>query len=133
MTDADLEDVLLRSANNNERADLTGVLLYNEGTFFQYLEGPPEAVDGLMSRLPKDKRHSGIIVLLEDTTKNRIFPDWSMALFKPRQSDLLNLVNQEWWEFSGERLERSWMDSPAANLLRGLCESQRATTNLASN
>ncbi len=55
------------------------MLLYFDGTFVQYLEGPQENVESLFQKISKDKRHQQIVTLMEGKSKQRQFEDWSMA------------------------------------------------------
>lgn len=80
ITADDLKDILEVSVCNNKREDLTGLLLFIEGTFMQLLEGKEEAVKATMGRIFADQRHKQIIVLEEGPLQQRNFPDWSMGL-----------------------------------------------------
>ncbi|HAZ42315.1 MAG TPA: family 3 adenylate cyclase, partial [Methylococcaceae bacterium] len=47
--------------------------------FFQTLEGEPEAVDRVLTRIRNDVRHRDILILkVEPNVKERIFGEWSM-------------------------------------------------------
>jgi hypothetical protein len=50
-----LAALLQQSRKSNERAGLTGMLLHDEsdGTFFQVVEGEPEAIETLLQKLCK--------------------------------------------------------------------------------
>jgi hypothetical protein len=47
--EADIPALLQTTRENNARLDVTGMLLYVQGSFFQVLEGPAEKVDPHMS------------------------------------------------------------------------------------
>jgi len=87
MDPAELRDLLQESRLNNERDGITGMLLYKGGTFIQVIEGPDEAIADLYARVRKDPRHTRIIKLLEGTTEERMFPNWSMGF---RNADKLS-------------------------------------------
>jgi hypothetical protein len=76
---AELRELLKEANENNARAGITGMLLYKEGQFMQVLEGPGEAVTETFSRISRDARHHGIMVLLKGAVQERHFPGWSMA------------------------------------------------------
>ena len=78
-TQQELVDLLQVSRRNNEPAQITGMLLYQDGNFMQYLEGPKDAVLTSMARISKDPRHHGIITLLQNETGEREFSDWAMG------------------------------------------------------
>ena len=76
---ADLQDVLAVSRRNNARWHLTGVLLFEGGTFLQVVEGPAWPVERALTRIRADDRHGGMDVLSDITTSRRYFPDWAMG------------------------------------------------------
>jgi hypothetical protein len=75
----DLLELLKKARLKNEAQGLTGMLLYRDGTYLQYLEGQRADIDGLLKRLREDARHKEIRILREGTVPERLFPDWSMA------------------------------------------------------
>ena len=75
----DLDDILARSRRNNPVADLTGMLVYADGSFIQALEGAEPDVDRVMDRIAKDPRHRDIVVLARYPVAERQFPGWSMG------------------------------------------------------
>lgn len=76
---AELESILFVSRKNNTEADITGMLLYREGSFIQVLEGPKSAVEDTYSIIQKDKRHRNVSKLYESNIAHRDFPNWAMA------------------------------------------------------
>lgn len=75
----DLLELLKKARLKNHAHGLTGMLLYRDGIYLQYLEGQRADVDSLLKRLREDPRHNAIRVLREGTIPERLFPDWSMA------------------------------------------------------
>ena len=84
----ELIELLNVSRRNNEKAEITGMLLYRDGNFMQYLEGPKENVLTSMTRISNDSRHHGIITLLQKETPIREFSDWAMG-FKSLNAETL--------------------------------------------
>lgn len=78
-TQQDIDDILATSRRNNAKAGVTGMLLYHEGSFIQYLEGPKSGVTSIRSRIVLDKRHSGLLKMSEGSVDHRLFGDWSMG------------------------------------------------------
>jgi hypothetical protein len=76
---AELREMLKESNKRNKEAGITGMLLYKDGQFMQVLEGPGEVVSETFSRISKDPRHHGIMVLLKGAVQELRFPGWSMA------------------------------------------------------
>jgi hypothetical protein len=42
MTDAEIEALLISARNSNAAQNITGVLMYLDGNFVQYIEGPED-------------------------------------------------------------------------------------------
>jgi len=78
----EINKILLTSRRNNEKYDLSGILLYRPPHFVQLLEGPEGKVDFTAARIGKDKRHREIEVLHQGKTAIRIFPDWKMGFIQ---------------------------------------------------
>jgi hypothetical protein len=76
---SELSDLLAQSRANNARSGITGMLLYKDGNFMQALEGEERAVRSLYDKIGRDRRHRGMITILEGPLVERQFPDWSMA------------------------------------------------------
>ncbi|MDO9269040.1 MAG: phosphate-starvation-inducible PsiE family protein [Methylobacter sp.] len=73
---------------NNAAKNITGVLLYSHGTFFQVLEGGEAAVAATFEIIKKDKRHKDITVIEKLPITERIFPYWSMGFEKLEAKEL---------------------------------------------
>lgn len=74
-----LAELLRKARDHNERAGVTGLLLYKAPNFMQVLEGPEASVDRLFSTIERDPRHARVLTLLRQPAERRDFPDWSMA------------------------------------------------------
>ena len=74
-----LDAILSQSRRNNAADDITGALLYNDGNFFQVLEGPAPAVQACFARIERDRRHKGCIILRSEALGTRNFATWDMA------------------------------------------------------
>lgn len=74
----DLFSIVEHSARNNARDELTGFLLYGNNRFLQYVEGEAAALDRLVDRLERDRRHSSIRIFHRCQIAQRAFPRWRM-------------------------------------------------------
>ena len=74
----DLQAILLTSIQHNSKKNITGLLLYDQGTFCQALEGEADDVHALFSKILEDDRHTGIIKIFDDEIPMRDFSSWSM-------------------------------------------------------
>lgn len=79
MSDEELKEVLMVSNANNHQLQVTGMLLYHEGSIVQVIEGEEQTVKALYTKIERDSRHRGIIKLSEGKLEQRNFPDWSMG------------------------------------------------------
>lgn len=75
----DLIELLAKSRANNDGLNVTGMLLYTEGSFFQILEGEPAVVDALFEKISHDKRHTKVVTIIRETIAKRSFGEWSMG------------------------------------------------------
>ena len=76
---ADLADLLKVARVNNERAQVSGILLYHEGSFMQVLEGEQAQVRQVYEHVGRDKRHWRLSVLREGPIAQLGFAAWSMG------------------------------------------------------
>ena len=82
LTEIDLENLLADIRKRNKLQKVTGLLLYNDGTFIQLIEGKTRIIKNLFEKIKNDKRHSDVVLLLDESIKKRAFPDWTMGYYK---------------------------------------------------
>ena len=76
---AELLKLLPAYRENNLRLNVTGLLLYKQGSFMQALEGEEDTVRALYDKIRKDTRHHHVLTLAAITIAERQFPRWSMG------------------------------------------------------
>lgn len=76
---AELDMLLNKARRNNRDHDITGMLLYADGSFLQVLEGDEHRVRALYEHIRRDSRHTRLYILHEAEISRRQFPDWSMG------------------------------------------------------
>ena len=81
--DAALQALVQAAQEGNREADVTGLLVYADGHFLQWLEGPADGLVQVWDKIRSDQRHTDIQVLGDASTEARFFPDWSMRLASP--------------------------------------------------
>jgi hypothetical protein len=86
-----LMNLLEKSREGNHALDITGLLLHDNGTFVQLLEGPEAAVGKLFAHIQVDPRHTDVEALFQATVDERTFPEWEMGFCDPRDVTLKNL------------------------------------------
>lgn len=87
LTDEQLNDILLVSRKNNLERNITGVLLYSEGTFIQVLEGEAEYIDEIYAKIQSDPRHKNIIRIAYANLPQRNYPQWSMGFIAMNRTE----------------------------------------------
>jgi hypothetical protein len=75
-----LKDLLVKARKNNHALGLSGLLLYEAGSFLQVLEGPPAQVAMMFERIEKDPRHGRVIMLLKRQVAEPTFAEWQMGV-----------------------------------------------------
>ncbi len=75
-----LHDLTVAAQSRNSRESVTGLMLYDQERFFQWLEGPPDCVDRIMNSIRNDSRHTDIEILNAQSATRRMFDGWSMKL-----------------------------------------------------
>ena len=71
--------ILEVAREKNKFLGVTGLLIFNGGSFLQLLEGERKSVMNLFGRICCDQRHFNINTLLAYNNGIRLFPEWSMC------------------------------------------------------
>lgn len=74
----EIPDLLQQVRIANAKQEITGMLLYICGSFLQVLEGQPEMVDAVFSRILTDKRHDHLTPIARESIPERAFEGWTM-------------------------------------------------------
>lgn len=91
-TDAEIQDLLTRSREQNALAGVTGILVSAEGSFFQVLEGEAAVVDALYARIASDRRHTRVTLIIREPIARRAFANWSMGYLSMTSAGLASLL-----------------------------------------
>lgn len=78
--EADLNNIVNMSIENNKTLGITGLLCYRDKLFLQFLEGEEHVIHSLYEKIKEDIRHTDFITMLDQPIENRIFDKWYMAL-----------------------------------------------------
>ena len=87
-----LVDLLATCRSNNERDNLSGMLLYSSQSFLQLLEGEEPALVKAFERISADERHQKVRVLLRAEAPGPMFPDWNMGFEHIDEDELVDNV-----------------------------------------
>ena len=79
MNESELRKLLVKARAKNARLGITGILLYENGSFFQVLEGVPEVIDRLFNEICQDNRHNKVSTIIRESIFKRAFSEWTMG------------------------------------------------------
>ncbi len=131
----EIPELLEQSRADNEKADLTGMLLYVDGSFFQVLEGRQAVVDTVYARIIRDDRHSRITLIIREPIARRNFAEWSMGFSTIDRSDAGAAIGENDFFQSAsciERLDASRAKKLLAAFRGGRWRMERTGTFLAT-
>ena len=74
-----VDEIIMHAQRYNDDHGITGLLLFSEDTFMQFLEGAPEDIDRVFQRICEDKRHQKIRTLYIGYADERAYANWKMA------------------------------------------------------
>ncbi|HEY5070341.1 MAG TPA: BLUF domain-containing protein [Candidatus Acidoferrum sp.] len=74
-----IPDLLQKARAANEKQDITGMLLYIGGSFFQLLEGEAAVVDSVYTKIGRDTRHARVTQIIREPILERDFTGWTMG------------------------------------------------------
>jgi methanogenic corrinoid protein MtbC1 len=80
LSSLELYRLALAAQSRNRAEQITGVVLYDRDSFFQWLEGPADSLERMMRSIRNDPRHVDVEVLETQSAHTRLFTDWSMKL-----------------------------------------------------
>lgn len=87
----DIEKLLNGCRKANSTRDVTGMLIFRDGAFFQVLEGDRSVLEALFEKIGRDERHRRVIKLIAEPIPERNFSDWSMALSRLTSAELAKI------------------------------------------
>ncbi len=126
LDEAQLTKILQESRENNLEKDITGILIYMDGSIIQLLEGEEEAVNQVYDKILLDGRHTGIIKIKDGSTEDRRFPDWSMGFKSVSEEEYENLVGyRNTKEANFKKNFKNISDHPAMIILNSFIKNNR--------
>lgn len=111
MTHEELLLLLKQAREKNLNRNLTGILIYMEGCFFQILEGEKTSLEALYLKIASDKRHHHVMKLLASDIDRRNFAGWNMGFRNISREELVHetgltdFLDQEGQGFQGMQSE----------------------------
>lgn len=126
MSDAELLDLLQSVRVKNTENNITGMLLYGDGTFMQVLEGEKEDIRNTYNAIQADTRHRNIIVMITGLLNERVFSKWSMS-FASVNADVLELI-EGYLNPANITFSAGVLDHPTVNMVKTFADSNRLLT-----
>ena len=127
LPDEELERLLVDARTFNESVGVTGVLLCNGASFFQYFEGDTVACERVFERITGSSRHHSIHVLFDHSVQERYFSDWTMGFSTASNSELLALSHVEWMKSPVVSEPPSHAESDGIAMLRAFWQAACGT------
>lgn len=115
LLDEQIERIVSESRRLNTLNGVTGVLLYCDGNFMQYLEGGEDAVKETFERIRASESHYQLNELMNQPILEREFGDWAMRFSRPGPDEFVELAAARW--------KGTAQTGPGASLLRSFWAS----------
>jgi hypothetical protein len=106
LSETGIESLLDSARRHNLAQDVTGMLLFIEGSFFQVLEGDAAVVDKIYEVIARDSRHDRVTQIIREPIARRSFAEWSMGFAKVACADAQELVGENDFFGSAECIGR---------------------------
>jgi len=83
----ELRVIAENSRKHNLEVGITGILLFQDGSVLQVLEGERKIVQDLYDRITRDTRVTNPLILIQRMATKREFPNWSMGFRNAASED----------------------------------------------
>ena len=97
--------LLEKARAKNASLGVTGMLLFENGSFFQILEGPEAAVDSIYKTIAQDDRHERVVTIIREPIAKRAFAEWTMGLSGVSLQELDEIVGLNDFFTSGKSFD----------------------------
>jgi hypothetical protein len=114
LSDAELERLMAAAQSRNRTEGVTGLLVYDQGRFLQWLEGPPEGLGRIWQSIREDRRHTAVALVGQSTIPMRLFGRSPMALGKRRGDGLVQGKCRSVVDLPSELIETLYQSPPVA-------------------
>ena len=119
LLDEQIEHIVSEARRRNALNGITGILLYCDGNFMQYLEGEEDAVIETFERIRASESHYQLNELMNQPILEREFADWSMGFSMPTPDEFVELAAARW--------KGTAQTGPGASLMRSFWLGARST------
>ena len=85
---SNLMELVLQSRKNNQRNNITSLLIHGQAMFIQVLEGEKQQLEAVFDKIKQDPRHSHVSVIFTETIPKRRFQHWFLKYLPLNQTRL---------------------------------------------
>ena len=96
LLDEQVDRILSEARRLNALNGITGVLLYCDGNFMQYLEGEESAVRDTFARIRASESHYQVNELMNQPIERREFAGWTMGFSEPSPDEFVEIASARW-------------------------------------
>jgi hypothetical protein len=91
-----VNEIVSKARNENQKHNITGVLLFDGLLFTQYIEGDNKDVDKLIENILFDKRHKNVFIITVGENQQRLYDSWELGYIDLRSlgEDSKNVISQ---------------------------------------
>jgi hypothetical protein len=79
LSEEETKKLLVSAKNDNISNDISGVLIYSDGNFFQIIEGEEQKIKKLFIKIEQDPRHYNLIKLLDKSIEAFSFASYTSS------------------------------------------------------
>ena len=92
LTNDELDKILRAAQERNRLEGLSGLLIHDQGYFYQWLEGPHAGLMRVWDSIQRDPRHGEFKVLRQEIVPRRFFKGWDMRLARRTRGDIESVL-----------------------------------------
>ena len=101
---SELKAILQVARRKNAQRSVSGMLLYDSGSFFQVLEGEDATLTELLAIIAVDPRHTSVTKIIHEPIARRVFGDWTMGFAEVSAPELASIEGLSDFFQQGESL-----------------------------
>ncbi|MFD2564440.1 BLUF domain-containing protein [Aquimarina rubra] len=99
LTNAEVNELFKFVKKNNNSKNITGILMYSDGNFFQVLEGEKDQIQSLFEKILLDSRHYDVIKIFDRAIPNCSFSQYHSSFIvlgeKYNHKELQHFLREE--------------------------------------
>lgn len=98
-SESHLQALLIKCRCNNEKLNISGLLLYLDPFFIQILEGDDDILKSLFDKIKMDARHEKVRIMYHKPIEARSFASWTMGFHRTNYQELESIDGfSDFWQ-----------------------------------